>query len=45
MLARKHSAAGFRVPHLESTVVLNERLIAQGGGDLDHSAAHWLLWT
>jgi 2-hydroxy-3-oxopropionate reductase len=33
-----------RLPHLESAVGLYERLIAQGDGDLDHSAIHRLLW-
>ncbi len=40
-LARR---AGVALPHLTSTVALYERLIAQGGGDLDHSAVHALLW-
>jgi 3-hydroxyisobutyrate dehydrogenase-like beta-hydroxyacid dehydrogenase len=32
------------LPHLASTLVLYEKLIAQGNGDLDHSAIHKLLW-
>jgi 2-hydroxy-3-oxopropionate reductase len=36
---------GVRLPHLESTVALYEALIARGGGDLDHSALHSLLWV
>jgi 3-hydroxyisobutyrate dehydrogenase-like beta-hydroxyacid dehydrogenase len=40
-LARR---AGIELPHLSSAVALYERLIARGGGDLDHSAVHTLLW-
>lgn len=40
-LARR---AGVALPHLTSAVALYERLVAQGGGDLDHSAVHSLLW-
>jgi 3-hydroxyisobutyrate dehydrogenase-like beta-hydroxyacid dehydrogenase len=36
--------AGVRLPHLESAVALYETLVARGGGDLDHSALHALLW-
>ena len=32
------------LPHLASVLVLYEKLIAQGDGDLDHSAIHKLLW-
>jgi len=32
------------LPHLASTLVLYEKLIAQGDGDLDHSAIHKLLY-
>ena len=32
------------LPHLTSTLGLYEKLIAQGEGDLDHSAIHKLLW-
>jgi 3-hydroxyisobutyrate dehydrogenase-like beta-hydroxyacid dehydrogenase len=32
------------LPHLATTFVLYEKLIAQGDGDLDHSAIHKLLW-
>jgi 3-hydroxyisobutyrate dehydrogenase-like beta-hydroxyacid dehydrogenase len=32
------------LPHLESTLGLYEKLMAQGDGDLDHSAIHKLLW-
>ena len=32
-----------RLPHLESTLALYEALVAQGDGDLDHSALHKLL--
>jgi 3-hydroxyisobutyrate dehydrogenase-like beta-hydroxyacid dehydrogenase len=38
------AGTGIRLPHLESTVALYERLVAQGDGDLDHSALHKLLW-
>lgn len=38
------SRAGIRLPHLESAAALYEALIARGGGDLDHSALHSLLW-
>ncbi|MDR7543656.1 MAG: NAD(P)-dependent oxidoreductase [Armatimonadota bacterium] len=38
------TAAGLRLPHLASTIALYERLVAQGDGDLDHSALHKLLW-
>lgn len=38
------AGAGIRLPHLESAVALYERLVAQGDGDLDHSALHKLLW-
>jgi 3-hydroxyisobutyrate dehydrogenase-like beta-hydroxyacid dehydrogenase len=34
---------GLRLPHLESTAARYEALVAQGGGDLDHSALHKLL--
>jgi 3-hydroxyisobutyrate dehydrogenase-like beta-hydroxyacid dehydrogenase len=37
-------AASVRLPHLASTAALYERLVAQGDGDLDHSALHKLLW-
>lgn len=32
------------LPHLASVLALYEKLIAQGDGDLDHSAIHKLLW-
>ena len=32
------------LPHLASTLELYEKLIAQGDGNLDHSAIHRLLW-
>jgi len=38
-------AASARLPHLKSATVLFETLVAQGDGDLDHSALHKLLWT
>lgn len=38
------TGTGIRLPHLESAVALYERLVAQGDGDLDHSALHKLLW-
>ncbi len=38
------SEAATELPHLASTLVLYEKLIAQGDGDLDHSAIHKLLW-
>lgn len=37
-------AAGVSLPHLESTARRYEELVAQGRGDLDHSALHALLW-
>ncbi len=37
------TGTGIRLPHLESAVALYERLVAQGDGDLDHSALHRLL--
>jgi 3-hydroxyisobutyrate dehydrogenase-like beta-hydroxyacid dehydrogenase len=33
------------LPHLASTLDLYKKLIAQGDGDLDHSAIHKLLWS
>ena len=36
--------AATELPHLASTMRLYEKLIAQGDGDLDHSAIHKLLW-
>jgi 3-hydroxyisobutyrate dehydrogenase-like beta-hydroxyacid dehydrogenase len=33
-----------KLPHLESVVALYETLVAQGDGELDHSALHKLLW-
>lgn len=38
------AAAGLRLPHLTSAIALYERLVADGDGDLDHSALHKLLW-
>jgi 3-hydroxyisobutyrate dehydrogenase-like beta-hydroxyacid dehydrogenase len=37
------AGAGIRLPHLESTAARYEALVAQGDGDLDHSALHKLL--
>lgn len=39
------SAASVRLPHLTSAGALYEALVAQGDGDLDHSALHKLLWS
>jgi 3-hydroxyisobutyrate dehydrogenase-like beta-hydroxyacid dehydrogenase len=39
------AAAGARLPHLESVAARFEMLVAQGDGDLDHSALHKLLWN
>jgi len=36
--------AAVDLPHLASTLELYEKLIAQGGGNLDHSGIHRLLW-
>lgn len=36
--------ASIRLPHLASTAILYEALVARGDGDLDHSALHKLLW-
>ena len=38
------AVAAVKLPHLESTMKLFERLIDQGDGNLDHSAIHKLLW-
>ncbi len=38
-------ALSLRLPHLESTLAIYERLAAQGNGDLDHSAPHKLFWS
>lgn len=40
-LADSHS---LHLPHLESAIAIYERLVAQGDGDLDHSAPHKLFW-
>jgi len=37
--------ASVRLPHLKNATALFETLVAQGDGDLDHSALHKLLWT
>jgi 3-hydroxyisobutyrate dehydrogenase-like beta-hydroxyacid dehydrogenase len=39
------AATGTRLPHLESVAARFEMLVAQGDGDLDHSALHKLLWN
>jgi len=39
------AVADTKLPHLDSTIELYEKLMAQGDGDLDHSAVHKLLWT
>jgi 2-hydroxy-3-oxopropionate reductase len=39
------AAADLDLPHLVSTARLYEKLLAQGDGDLDHSALHKLLWA
>jgi 3-hydroxyisobutyrate dehydrogenase-like beta-hydroxyacid dehydrogenase len=39
------ASAAIKLPHLESTVNLYETLVAQGDGELDHSAPHKLLWS
>jgi len=36
--------AATELPHLASTLMLYEKLIAQGDSELDHSAIHKLLW-
>lgn len=38
------ASASAHLPHLESAIALYEELIAQGDGELDHSALHKLLW-
>jgi 3-hydroxyisobutyrate dehydrogenase-like beta-hydroxyacid dehydrogenase len=44
-LAKALSAeSSANLPHLKSTIELYEKLLAQGDGDLDHSAIHKLLW-
>jgi 3-hydroxyisobutyrate dehydrogenase-like beta-hydroxyacid dehydrogenase len=37
--------AGLQLPHMTSAIARYEALVAQGDGDLDHSAIHKLLWT
>jgi 3-hydroxyisobutyrate dehydrogenase-like beta-hydroxyacid dehydrogenase len=37
--------AAVDLPHLASTLGLYKKLIAQGDGELDHSAIHKLLWS
>ncbi len=37
-------SVGVKLPHLESTIALYEKLLAQGDEELDHSALHKLLW-
>jgi 3-hydroxyisobutyrate dehydrogenase-like beta-hydroxyacid dehydrogenase len=39
------AATSTRLPHLASAAALFETLVAQGDGDLDHSALHKLLWA
>lgn len=34
-----------KLPHLENVITRYETLVAQGDGDLDHSALHKLLWS
>jgi len=41
---RLASSVGVRLPHLESVATLVQTLVDQGGGELDHSALHRLLW-
>ena len=38
------SETAIELPHLASTLRLYEKLVAQGDGELDHSAIHKLLW-
>jgi 3-hydroxyisobutyrate dehydrogenase-like beta-hydroxyacid dehydrogenase len=38
------SEAATELPHLASTLMLYQKLIARGDGELDHSAIHKLLW-
>lgn len=38
------SSVALHLPYLESTLTLYETLMAQGDGELDHSALHKLLW-
>ncbi len=38
------AAVSAKLPHLESVTRLYEQLVAQGEGELDHSALHKLLW-
>ena len=37
--------AGLQLPHMTSAIARYEALVAQGDGDLDHSAIHKLLWA
>jgi 3-hydroxyisobutyrate dehydrogenase-like beta-hydroxyacid dehydrogenase len=38
------AAVSTQLPHLASVIARYEGLVAQGHGDLDHSALHKLLW-
>lgn len=38
------AAVSVELPHLQSVIALYEKLLAQGDGELDHSALHQLLW-
>lgn len=38
-------ATSVHLPHLESTITRYQELVAQGDGELDHSALHKLLWS
>jgi 3-hydroxyisobutyrate dehydrogenase-like beta-hydroxyacid dehydrogenase len=37
--------AGLQLPHMTSAIARYEALVAQGDGDLDHSAIHKVLWA
>jgi len=44
LAAELAASVSAKLPHLESTFALYKKLIAQGDGELDHSAVHKLLW-
>ncbi|MBM3469363.1 MAG: NAD(P)-dependent oxidoreductase [Armatimonadetes bacterium] len=39
------ASVGARLPHLECAAARFQTLVDEGGGDLDHSALHRLLWS
>lgn len=45
LAAELAASVSAKLPHLESTLALYNKLVAQGNGELDHSAVHKLLWA